>query len=280
MKRSKFIIIFSVILISIFFTSTALGANFVAPARTLTRVEDEGGLLSFEEEERLREKLDEISIRQGLDVIVLTNYSLGGKSPREFADDYFDYNGYGLGPNYDGVLLLVSMEERDLWISTHGYGITAFTDYGIDLIGDEIARDLGRGEYFNAFNRFASLADDYITQAKNGNPVDISSSYERPKKELTLSSLLGIGGLSLLVGSGAGGFYAKTLANTHKTKKRAYTAVGYQLGVANFVNTFDRFINRTVSRTPILQNRPSGRGGSSTHTSSSGRTHGGGGRKF
>ncbi len=283
MKNTKSILIVLILLISIFVSSTVYATDFVPPNRVLSRVEDEGDLLTDEEEQKLREKLDEISERQNVDVVIVTNYSLGGKTPMEFADDYFDYNGYGLGPDYDGVLLLVSMEERDWWISTHGFGITAFTDYGIQKIGDEIVGDLGNGDYYYAFNRFGTMADDFITQAKTGEPYDVKgdslSEYVKPKKEHSLGSFLGIGGIALALGGIAGKGYTSYLTNTHKTKRKAYYASGYQLGVANFTSNFDRFINRNVTRTRKPEPKSSG-GGSSTHTSSSGRSHGGGGGKF
>ena len=42
----------------------------------------------------------------------------------------------------------------------------------------------------------------------------------------------------------------------------------------------DRFMFRTTARVPVQQNSSGGRGGSSTHVGSSGRSHGGGGGKF
>ena len=27
--------------------------------------------------------------------------------------DFFDYNGFGIGPDADGILLMISMEDRD-----------------------------------------------------------------------------------------------------------------------------------------------------------------------
>ena len=87
-----------------------------------------------------------------------------------YADDYYDYNGYGAGADNDGILLLLSMEDRDWWISTTGYGIDAFTDYGIDVIGDEIVPDLSNGDYYSAFTEFIDLTDDFLAEAEKGNP--------------------------------------------------------------------------------------------------------------
>lgn len=254
--------------------------EFIPGQRVLTRVEDDADLLTNEEEIRLREKLDQISKDTGVDVIVHTNYSLGGKTPREYADDYFDYNGYGLGDNYDGILFVLSMEYRDWRISTHGFGITAFTDRGQELIVEEILPDLSDGNYYEAFDRFADLSEMYILQARSGAAYDVDN---MPKRPITLTSILMFIGIALLVGSIAGGLYVAALSSTHKTMKKMTTAGGYQQGAIQFTNKKDQFITRNVTRTriPKKQNLSGGGGGgSSTGRSSSGRSHGGSGGKF
>ena len=87
----------------------------------------------------------------------MTAKTLNGATPASYADDTYDYNGYGYGNNRDGLLLLISMEDRDWYISTTGYGITAFTDAGIQYIGNKIKEHLSDGDYDAAFNSFATI---------------------------------------------------------------------------------------------------------------------------
>ena len=47
-----------------------------------------------------------------------SQFTGGGKTAEAYADDYYDYNGYGYGENDDGLLLLVSMGEREWAITT------------------------------------------------------------------------------------------------------------------------------------------------------------------
>ena len=72
-----------------------------------------------------------------------------------YADDFYDYNGYGYGDSRDGILLLISMEERDWRISTCGYGITVFTDAGQEYISDKFLPYLSDGDYSEAFTKYA-----------------------------------------------------------------------------------------------------------------------------
>lgn len=63
-----------------------------------------------------------------MDVVVVTTNTLVKKTVQEYADDIYDYGNFGYGQDKDGILLLISLgEENDCYISTCGYGITAFT---------------------------------------------------------------------------------------------------------------------------------------------------------
>ena len=102
------------------------------------RMNDNAQVLTEDEDSELEASLEELSVRQSFDVIIATIDSLeseGCTSMEEYADDLYDYCQFGYGENRDGVLLLVSIGDRKWHISTCGYGITAFTDAGIQYLG-------------------------------------------------------------------------------------------------------------------------------------------------
>ena len=132
MKKRLYIILFTLIL------STMCVMPVFAQNEMAAYVVDDAELLTDSEESSLNETLKEISNRQNCQVVVVTTNSLDGKSTEAYADDYYDYNGYG----EDGIVLLVSMEDRDYWMSTHGFAIRAFTDAGIEYIQNKFLDDL------------------------------------------------------------------------------------------------------------------------------------------
>ena len=137
---------------------------------------DEAGLLTEEESSALLNKLEDISRRYENEVGIVTVNSLEGKTAEAYADDYYDYNGYGYGENDDGLLLLISMGEREWAISTYGYShTTAFTDAGLEYIRGEFQSKLSSGEYAKAFNCFADQCDDFLRQAATGEPYDVGN---------------------------------------------------------------------------------------------------------
>lgn len=237
------------------------------------RVQDSAKLLSSEERLNLQAKLDEISDRQQLDVVVVTTDSLDDRTAEAYADDMFDYGGYGYGDNRDGVLFLISMEEREWHISTRGYGITAFTDAGIQYIGKQMKPDLKAGNYAKAFDTYADLCDEFITKARNGNPYDVKSLPREPLsfKWIPISIVVGVVLAFIVVGM---------MKSKLKTVRNQAEANDYlKPGSLDVTERRELFLYHTLTRTAKPKDDDSS-GGSSTHTSSSGATHGGGGGSF
>lgn len=264
-------VLFAIILICSV-TLTSFAENNQSETVKLPRLVDYADILSDSEESKLLAKLDEISERQKFDVVIVTVDTLDGKTPMIYADDFYDYNGYGMGENNDGVLLLVSMEERDWWITTTGYGITAFTDAGIDYISDKFLPDMSDDNYYSSFNTYVELCDDFITQAKTGKPYDTGN---LPKKPFPVFLSLGV---ALLVGFVIALISVSYMKSKLKTVRHQSAASDYtKQGSMNISESRDLFLYKKFDRKPKPKDNGSG---SRTHTSSSGTSHGGGGGKF
>ncbi len=254
----------------LYFISILLLAIFaVQPAAAETPLLfDEADLLTDAEEAILSDTLEEISRRQSLDIVIVTVNSTGERTATEYADDFYDYGGY----IEDGILLLVSMEEREWAVSTSGYGITAFTDAGLDYLTDQITGFLSSGEWNAAFLCFAGLCDEFITQARSGSPFD---SGNLPKKPFTP---IRTGLIALAIGSVIAFIKMNSLKNQLNTVRAKEKAADYvKKDSLTITESRDFFLYRNVSRT---QKSESSSGGSSTHTSSSGNVHGGSSGKF
>ena len=242
------------------------------------RMNDSAEVLTEDEDSELEASLEELSVRQSFDVIIATIDSLeseGCTSMEEYADDLYDYCQFGYGENRDGVLLLVSIGDRKWHISTCGYGITAFTDAGIQYLGEQMTPFMADGDYAGAFRTFVQWSDTYIDAARAGHPYDVNNLPREPLSLMYLFLALGIG-LAL----------AWVVVHVMKSQLRS---VAFQENAASYVregsmkltNQRDLFLYRDVHRTERPKETDSGSsGGSSTHTSSSGSTHGGGGGSF
>jgi len=234
-----------------------------------SRLVDDADLLTAEEENQIRALLDEKSEDNAFDIVVVTVNSLEGESAEAYADDYFDYNGYGMGETYDGALFLISMDEREWHISTCGYGIAAISDNDLYEMEDEIVPYLSAGEYAQAFVNFAWLCDTYVKEA-----VEAGITMDDAESD-------GIGVIAGILGSIIVGFVLAFIPMLIMKSKMKSVAAKMEAsdymnrGSRTITRSQDRFLYHTINRvyTPKQET-------SSTHTSSSGRSHGGHGGGF
>lgn len=235
-------------------------------------VVDDAKLLSNSEEAELEQLLEEKSRALGFDIVVATVKSTGDKSAEAYADDFYDYNGYGQGSTNDGCILLISMEYRDWHISTTGYGITALTDRGIEYISDQFSGSLSEGNYSNAFRIYADQVERFVEQARTGEPFDTGN---LPSREKGFNPVYAIAGLivGLLSAFGiTGGMKAKLKPVRYASAAKEYL----NRDSFRLTGSSDIFITASVTR----HKKSDDEGGSSTHVGSSGTVHGGGGGHF
>ena len=242
------------------------------------RMNDSANVLTEDEDNELEDALEELSLRQSFDVTIATIESLESvdyTSMEEYADDLYDFCQFGYGADRDGVLLLVSVGDRKWHISTCGYGITAFTDAGIQYLGEQMTPDMADGDYAAAFRTFVQWSDAYIDAARSGRPYDVKNLPREPLSLMYLFLALGIGLVLAWVVVGV----MKSRLRSVAFQENAASYV--REGSMNLTNSRELFLYRDVHRTERVEEKDSdSSGGSSTHTSSSGTTHGGGGGSF
>lgn len=250
------------------------------------KIMDEAGLLTEEERAELEERAQSIANAYGMDVVIVTNDSLDGKTATEYADDYFDYNGYGLGEEESGTLLLVSMGERDWAISTKGTAIRAVMDWGNEQLQDAMLPDLSSGDYADAFNSYLdqldSLYDSYVSRGSesggdgSGDSSGGSSFWYYVRAKLTFGRVL----LCIAIAAVVSGISVAGMAKSMNSARGKRQAREYLVKDSFHLSQCrDRFLYSTVTKTRRAQEEDHG-GGSSTHVSSSGSTHGGSSGKF
>ncbi|WP_133015534.1 TPM domain-containing protein [Clostridium cuniculi] len=246
-----------------------LSFSFIVKAN-VNPVVDEAKLLSQDERDKLREDIEKFRESYNIDAVIVTTNDLQGKNTMDYADDYYDYNGYGLGDNKSGILLLIDMNDRKIWISTSGDAIEYFTDNRIDSIISDISKYLRNEEYFDACNIFLTDIQYYID---SGIP---EGQYTYSEEENTLKIVL----IALGVAAVVAGVTCIVVVNSYKNSKSVSSVNYVDNSSIVFTKRRDTFVNTFTTKTKIERNNSSGGSGSSTHRSSSGNTHGGGGGSF
>ena len=251
---------------------------------------DYSGYLYDSEVSEINDYLSAVSEEMEFDIVgVMINEGYDENSLRSFADDFYDYGGYGYGTEKDGAVFVVDMESRLMTLVTTGFGITAITDYGEELVYDYVTDELQSENFVGAYEGYADAVRELVYKAREGTPVDVDDGgqddgqgeYERrlPSAE----AAAGMGGISLAAGAGAGFLSSQRQKSKLKTVRRKTQANSYARRDSLVLSRKqDRFLYRTVAVMPRPKNnnnnRPHGMGGGGTtiHMGSSGTPHGGG----
>ena len=260
-------------LLHLFFVLTILVTSFIPTYAGTTKVYDQAGLLSASEEATLQSRIDELVSTYQMDVGIVLSNSMDGKSSRAYADDFYDGNGFGIGEDYSGLLMLINMEDREVYISTCGAGISYFTDARINSILDKITPHLKDANYMNACTAFLNQIEDKLVL---GIPSNQYTQEEKSFKfSLTHTIIYIVIAIicSLLTCLGVKKSYSRPTSISGRAYMNQYSL--------NFTRRTDTFLGSHISRTKRESSNNSSSGGrSTTHRSSSGRSHGGGGRSF
>jgi len=234
-----------VLVLGLFLALPAAAAPVVGDTYGL--IDDGADLLTDEQEAKLTVYLESLGKKLDISLVVVTVDSLGGKSPRSYADDYYDT--YGFLP--DGALFLVSMEFRDWWVSTSG---KCEDEISSDKIEDAVVSYLSSGSYYAAFEAFGKSCEEQMT----------------PAYFLGAVICIAIGVVVALI-------VTFTMRSQMKSVRPQHSAASCICpGSLNITTSRDVYLYRTHTVTA----KPKSSSSSGSHTSSSGRSHGGGGGKF
>lgn len=225
-------------------------------AAQLPRLVDAADLLTAYQETELLDYLDHVSGELQADVVIVTMENLGGYSADQVIEALYDENGYGVGPDRDGAMLLLSMAERDYRILSNGFAAEAISLSDIDDIGGDIVGELSDGAYMDAFMEFADLCAYEIRGERYGFPFPWQMS-------LMVSGLFGF----VVAFIATGIMRAKLKSVRSKTGAREYA----RNGSMQLTRSGDLFLYRTIDRTAKPKENSSG-----YRSSGGGRNVGGG----
>lgn len=228
---------------------------------------DDAEYLMQSELSYLSKELDNVRKKYDFEVAIYTESNMTSDTAEESADDIYDYQGYGAGENDDGILLYICSDTREYHFTTHGKGLEYFNSNGLKYLESKVVPYLSEDDYYEAFEIFIETTDELLQMAKDGKPYD--------KKQYSTKYLIGVIIAALLIPL----LVAYLMMNKKLKKMKTAEENDY---AANYIKPGSLKIN--ASRDLFLYSRitktEKAKSSSGTHTSSSGRTHGGSGGSF
>lgn len=141
-------------------------------AADLPLVSDEAQLLSNSELAQLIMLAEKISDEHDLDLAVYIAEDMGYETDSdEFAQSLYFQHGFGRGDDKDGVIFILSMQERDWAFYNNGKAQYIFRNFEYESLNDEVLPKLSQGNYYDAF---LSLYDEMSSTLDNWSDDDYS----------------------------------------------------------------------------------------------------------
>lgn len=272
-KNKKSLSALLAFLLLLCFTSIALAVPKQAPppkAQTqeqgigADRVIDEAEILTDSEEKELDAKIATIEQSHKVRILIGTMKSTDGTPLGKIANNVVDQI-----PGESGtIVLLLSMKERDWYISTDNKMRARITDgKGVEYLSGEFLPDLKENKYDAAFTTFAATTDEMLTYyEKEGEPYDPANAFD--------PMTLGIAVLCALILGAV--IYYQLLATASNVTFAAEADAYLNHDSFQLTRSEDDFLYTTVTR----QTKEKKESSSSSSSSSRDSSHGGGGGKF
>ena len=244
-------------------------------------VYDEAGILSEEERATLLEQVNALREKTGWDIFAVTTANANGKSSMEYADDFYDAQ---TADDSNGVLALIDMDNREIYLSTCGDAIRCLEDARIESILDDAFSYVVDGDYAGCLSVMLSGVEYYYEKGIHEDQYnyDVETGAVSEYRTLTWMEVVPVALLSAGVGIAIYCIVVHRYSLKGSTRNDSYPYTRY--GQVNLIDTEDRFVHQTITHHVIQTNNGGSSGGSghrsSVHHSSGGRSHGGGGRSF
>lgn len=281
-------VLVAALLVTLFFQVAPAQATMNNPG--LPRVIDDAGVLSSTTEQELEERIAVIQDTYDYDVVLMTTYNTG-VSPYDddataynkamvFADDYYDNHGYGNVGDRSGMILVMDPYGHVQWTSTCGYGIYAFTDYGINELTEATTSAFGNGDYDRGFKIYMKRVERFLARAANGDPVDVYSPDRYIDPVAVGVTFLACLLISFLI---ARGIRARMTSVGRYTQRSANNYIDGTTLVVQALADIRLYSNVTRVKRVEMESKGGGggfSGGSTVHMSGGGFSHGGGGGRF
>ena len=277
----------------------------VSASASETYIYDNAALLSDDDRAALNEAAAAVSGQYSCGVYVVTVDDMaeyvdpgavsetGESGVAAFAEYAWDALGLESRCDGNGVLLTLSMAERDYDLTAHGgTANAAFTDYGKYLLEDEFLDNFREGDWYTGFVGYISACGRYLEANADGAPIDVEPETPLtvvkdvgPKITLTVGEKFAFG---LAVGLPLGVLIAFLVCAAYKRQLKSVRKAGgaalYTVsGGTEITVREDRFTHTTEVRTPIKResddHRPHGGGpkfSGGTTVNSGGFSHRGG----
>jgi uncharacterized protein len=243
------------------------------------KVYDFADLLSESEERNLYNDIIRFINKTGLDVVIATIETNPNKLIKNEAADFYDYNYF----KRNGIIFLIDMDIREYTIVTTGTAMDVFTNSEIDYMLDDIYPYMAGKSYNKACNMFINGVNKYYSEQDDDYNYqgEVNLHNRNSKIKYIFDALCGSAIVTLIV--------ILIMVFQCRMVKKASSSRNYLVEDTKKIDNLGEFKIGSHTTKVRIQTSSGSSGGSyrsgggsrsSSFRGSSGRSHGGGSRRF
>jgi uncharacterized protein len=176
MRKSVIIFLVSIILLPL---GSIAQEQLPVPSSPESWVNDYAGIFSSAETNALERKLNEFEYRTSTQIFIITLEDNGGYSASDLAPRIGEQWGVGQEGKDNGLLMILDMQNRDVFIST-GYGLEEYIPDAIAsrIVQNEVIPNFKNGDFYGGVDAATDVmislldgkftADEYRKQSSSG----------------------------------------------------------------------------------------------------------------
>ena len=135
-------------------------ANITIPnVDSSLKVYDYADLFTREEEELLYEDVSKFIEKYNMDMVIVTINKNPNLSAKKYADSFYDTNNFGVGTQNDGILYLIDMDTRNIWITTTGSAIKTYEMYIDSMLDNYCYKYITKEQYYESADAFVKASE-------------------------------------------------------------------------------------------------------------------------
>ncbi|OJG46998.1 hypothetical protein RV04_GL000245 [Enterococcus hermanniensis] len=240
-------------------------------------VDDQANLLTQQQRTELAKQADTLNQKIKGQVFILTT-NTNSEEPRTFANQQLKAR---VGEDNNGALLLIDMNQRQIYVATSGNMIDYLTDKRVDAILDTVTTAMKNEDYFQAGADYLSTTKEFVDAGvpKGSYRIDEKTGKITYYKSITPIEFA----IGFVIAAAAAIAFFVSVRLRYQMKKGTYRYPYRQNAKLDLTERQDQLVNSFVTTRRIprpANNNGGGGGGGSTTNSSGGGTFGGGGRGF
>ena len=125
------------------------------------KVYDFGEILTTNEEKKLYEEIVDYINQTNMDVAIVTVKYNNKHNVQTYAEDFYDYNNFGVGSERDGILYVIDMDLGQIYLTATGKAIRTYSDKRYNNMLDNAFQFVLDGDYYGSCSSLIKSALSY-----------------------------------------------------------------------------------------------------------------------